>query len=131
MINSEYFNIDDVDGISIIGDNLCIGELYRGSDLSYTYDTYLVGVINDEDNIIISERVVFIEIKDDYYYFYRDYEMTDLVYKLENTSDVDVSFINNSEVVSNVLLEFQNELDIYEYTYVKGVDTYYLESIKK
>ena len=46
-------------------------------------------------------------------------------------NDVDVSFINNSEVVSNVLLEYQNELDIYEYTYVKGVDTYYLESIKK
>lgn len=116
--------------IMVNNDSLCIID-YIYNDYTKFVDTYLVNIVRMDNKIVIYEKVVFIDIKEDYYYFYRDYEMTDLVYKLENTSDVDVSFINNSEVVSNVLLEFQNELDIYEYTYVKGVDTYYLESIKK
>ena len=124
-IEQEFENYIIVDD-----DGICATD-YIGNNYNKVIDTYLVNIINNDDKIVIYERVAFIDIKEDYYYFYRDYEMTDLVYKLENTSDVDVSFINNSEVVSNVLLEFQNELDIYEYTYVKGVDTYYLESIKK
>ena len=57
--------------------------------------------------------------------------MKDLVYKLKITDKLDRSFINNENVVSNVLLKYQDDFDLYEYTYVKGVDSYYFESIER
>lgn len=115
----------------IVDDNsICIIDTI---DNNYTkaIDTYLVNIVRIDEKIIVYERVIFIEMKDDYLYFYKDYKQKELIYKLKVTSELDISFINNSEIVSNVLLEFQNELDIYEYTYVKVEDTYYLEGIKR
>ena len=128
------FSFEGVKTIKVLEDNLCISDMSDKSDNSnydVFYDTFVVNTIKDNDIITIYERVIFIEKKGNSYYFYKDYEMKDLVYKLKNGDKLDTSFINNSKIVSNVLLEYQDKLDIYEYTYVKGVDTFYLESVNK
>ena len=111
-------------------DNLCIGT--RDSvDYTKVVDTYMVNAVFDKDKISIYERVAFIKISDDYLYFYKDYDMNDLVYKIKVTNKLDMSFINNHSIVSNVLLKYQDDFGLYEYTYLKGKDSYYFESIKK
>lgn len=110
--------------------NLCIGTK-ENNDYTSVIDTYMVNVVKNNNYITIYERVAFIDIDDEYLYFYKDYEMKDLVYKLKLDDKLDWSFINNSQVVSNVLLKYQDEFVLYEYTYVVGEDSYYLESIAR
>lgn len=100
------------------------------NNYSRTVDTYIVNSFYQDDEIIIYERVAFIKINGDKLEFYSDYKMKDKVYTME-LSGVDTNFMNNSKVVSNVLINYQDEFPIYEYTYVKGENTYYLESINR
>ena len=102
--------------------------LFFGADI---IATYFVNAVVDGDKIKIYERVAFIKLGNDYLYFYKDYNMNDLVYKLKVTYNLDQSFINNESIVSNVLLKYQDEFDLYEYNYVKGEDSYYIESIER
>ena len=90
-----------------------------------------VRICNEDDYIKIYERVAFIKLDKKNLYFYKDYSMKDLVYKLKVNDDVDTSFINDSSIVSNVLLKYQDDFDLYEYVYKKGVDTYHFESIER
>lgn len=126
------FSVDDnlKEKIMVDDNNICISDVLE-LDYTKTIDTYLVNIVRLNNKIVIYERVLFIDIKKDYLYFYKDLEMKELIYKLDINDKLDYSFINNSEVVSNVLLEYQDELDIYEYTYAKGEDEYYLENISK
>lgn len=124
------FNEDFEPKVYVDGDKLCIG-----SKESVLYDkvidTYMVNVVNKDKTITIYERVAFIKIDKDNLYFYKDYNMNNLVYALKVTEDLDTSFINNSNIVSNVLLKYQNKFDLYEYTYALGEDSYYFESISR
>ena len=109
--------------------DVCVKE-FRTSNYKKVLDTYLVNIVRLNGKIIVYERVAFIKITDEKLIFYSDYKMKNEVYSLD-AEKVDISFINNSEIVSNVLLQYQNDFPLYQYTYIKGVDTYYLESIEK
>ena len=116
--------------VNVLDDSICVRTL-DGSNYDKTIDTYVVNVINEDDYIKIYERVAFIKLDKKNLYFYKDYSMKDLVYKLKVNDDVDTSFINDSSIVSNVLLKYQDDFDLYEYVYKKGVDTYHFESIER
>ena len=124
------FSEDFEPRVYVDGDSLCIGSkenvLYNK-----VIDTYMVNAIKDGDTITVYERVAFIKVDKDILYFYKDYSMTNLVYALKVTKDLDTSFINNSNIVSNVLLKYQDKFELYEYTYVLGEDSYYFESIER
>lgn len=127
------FGRDDVsfdDDISLLDDQICIKDNQVESNYTKTLDTYFVNGFYQNDKIIIYEVVAFIKVNDKTIEFYQDYEMKNLVYKLDKKG-VDMSFIHDSKKASNVLLKYQNKFSIYQYTYVKGKDTYYLESISK
>lgn len=109
---------------------ICISDNHGNSDYQKTIDTYMVNGIYDDDKIIIYERVAFVKVTDKKVEFYKDYKMKNKVYSLSK-KDIDMSFIHSSDTVSNVLLKYQNKFPIYQYTYVKGSDTYYLESIEQ
>ena len=108
---------------------LCIEE-QQVYDYKKTIDTYLVNIVRLDNKIIIYERVAFIKVTDQYIEFYNDYNMKNRIYKLDK-KNVDMSFIHDSKIVSNVLLKYQNKFPLYQYTYVQGEDTYHLESISK
>lgn len=113
-------------------ENICISnsdEIHIGS-YEKAVDTYMVNAIYQGDKIIIYERVAFIKIKDDVLEFYRDFDMNNLIYSLDR-DNIESVFLNSSQVVSNVLVNFQDEFPMYQYTYVKGESTYYLESIER
>ena len=112
-------------------DNICISDGEFGGSYNKLIDTYMVNAVEEDNYISIYEVVAFIKIEDGYLYYYKDYDMKNLVYKIELSKNLDRSFINNANIVSNVLVEYQDKFDLYEYTYVKGVDSYYLESIEK
>ncbi len=110
---------------------ICIS---KKEDISRSYkktiDTYMVNAIYQKDDIVIYEKVAFIKMNDQNIEFYKDYNMKNKVYTLKG-DQIDRSFINNSNIVSNVLLEYQDQFPLYEYRYVKGDNTYYLESISR
>lgn len=112
--------------IYLDSDNICISNVEEGKSYSKAVDTYFVNGIYKDNEIIIYERVAFLGVSDKRVNFYSDYEMKNKVYSLDKE---DISFINNSKVVSNVLLEYKEKFPIYEYHYVKGDSTYYLDSI--
>lgn len=123
---------DKYNNVIIVDDNnICIKDTINGTEYTKVVDTYLINIVRLNGKIIIYERVAFIKTGDKSFKFYKDSEMKDLVYELKRTDEVDISFINNSELVSNVLLEYADKFDIYTYTYTKGENGYYLESIKK
>ena len=124
------FDIEFVPAVYIDDSSICISDI-KNTQYSKVIDTYLVDVEKSDEKIIIYEKVIFIDIEEDYLYFYKDSKQKELLCKLLTDIEIDTSFISNSEVVSNVLLEYKDKLDTYKYTYVKGVDTYYLESIKR
>lgn len=140
IIYNKLFGKDDYniifnggDGTLIYSDEdkICISEDMMNNEYNKVIDTYMVNAIRVDSYITIYERVAFIKKTDNYLYFYKDINMKDLVYKLKITDKVDISFINNSEIVSNVLLKYQNDFDLYEYKYVEGIDSYYFDSIIK
>lgn len=108
---------------------ICISDDDKPSN-NYTkiVDTYMVNAENKDDKIIIYERVAFIDLKDGMMSFYGDYQMKKKVYSLKQEG-ADMGFINNSKLVSNVLISYQDKFPLYKYTYIKGNGTYYLESI--
>ena len=113
-------------------DNICISDSNETNVESYqkTIDTYMVNAVYQEDKIIIYEKVAFVKVKDEVFEFYEDYDMKKLVYSLDR-ENTDSSFLNDSQVVSNVLMNYQDEFSLYQYNYIKGESTYYLESITK
>lgn len=140
VIYDKLFGSDDYDinfdesfkpRVYVDDDSICIKDSERNNNYEKIIDTYMVNAIKDDEYITIYERVAFIKIDKNYLYFYSDYDMNNLVYKLDNKDILDKSFINDSSIVSNVLIEYQKEFDLYEYTYKKGTDTYYLESIER
>ena len=130
----DNFNIDTNDkyvtNFYLDNDNLCISSNDVFTNYNKAIDTYFVNGVLSGDNIIIYERVAFIDITDKTVDFYNDYLMKNKIYSL-NKDKIDLNFIHNSEVVSNVLLKYQKKFPIYEYKYIKGDSTYYLESINK
>ena len=136
VIYKKLFGHEDYDlskfslNVSDDGNNLCIG-IKDNNEYTKMIDTYMVNAVRDGKYINIYEKVAFIKIDNNYLYFYRDYKMKELVYKIKIDDKLDKSFINNYSVVSNVLLKYQDEFDLYEYTYVEGEDSYYLESISR
>ena len=140
VIYDKLFGSDDYDinfdesfkpRVYVDSDSICITDRDINNGYDKIVDTYMVNAINDGEYITIYERVAFIKIDKNYLYFYSDYDMNNLVYKLDNKDILDKSFINDSSIVSNVLIEYQKEFVLYEYTYIKGTDTYYLESIER
>ena len=140
VIYDKLFGSDDYDinfdesfkpRVYVDSDSICITDRDINNGYDKIVDTYMVNAIKEDGKIIIYERVAFIKIDKNYLYFYSDYDMNNLVYKLDNKDILDKSFINDSSIVSNVLIEYQKEFDLYEYTYKKGTDTYYLESIER
>lgn len=108
---------------------ICVEERFK-TRYTKVLDTYLVNIVRLGDKIIVYERIAFIKITDKKILFYDSYKMNNQIYSL-NIEKSDMSFINNSKVVSNVLLQYQDKFPLYQYTYSKGIDTYYLESIEK
>ena len=140
VIYDKLFGSDDYDinfdesfkpRVYVDSDSICITDRDINNGYDKIVDTYMVNAIKEDEYITIYERVAFIKIDKNYLYFYSDYDMNNLVYKLDNKDILDKSFINDSSIVSNVLIEYQKEFDLYEYTYKKGTDTYYLESIER
>ena len=128
------FNIDISDKYSprfyLDNGKICITKDEEGKQYSKAIDTYFVNGIDKDNEIIIYERVAFVKIGNNFIYFYGDYSMKDKVYSLDK-SKADLSFIHNSKIVSNVLMQYRDKFPIYEYHYKKGESTYYLESISK
>lgn len=111
-------------------DKICITKDEEGKQYSKAIDTYFVNGIYKDNEIIIYERVAFVKIGNNFIDFYGDYSMKDKVYSLDK-SKADLSFVHNSKIVSNVLMQYRDKFPIYEYHYKKGESTYYLESISK
>ena len=113
-------------------ENICISndvEMFTGN-YKKSIDTYMVNAVYQDEKIIIYERVAFVKVTDESLEFYKDYNMKNLVYSLDR-ENVESAFLNSSQVVSNVLVNYQDEFPMYQYTYIKGENTYYLESITK
>lgn len=102
---------------------------YVALDYTSAIDTYLVNGVYQDNKIIIYERVAFIKINSKDIEFYADYERTKLVYTLEKKG-TNLNFLKDQNLVSNVLLQYQDKFPLYQYTYVKGVDSYYFKSIE-
>ena len=128
------FKIDTDDRYSprfyLDNDKICITKDEEGKQYSKAIDTYFVNGIYKDNEIIIYERVAFVKIGDNFIDFYGDYSMKNKVYSLDK-SKTDLSFIHNSKIVSNVLMQYRDKFPIYEYHYKKGESTYYLESISR
>ena len=128
------FKIDTDDRYSprfyLDNDKICITKDGEGKQYSKAIDTYFVNSIYKDNEIIIYERVAFVKIGDNFIDFYGDYSMKDKVYSLDK-SKADLSFVHNSKIVSNVLMQYRDKFPIYEYHYKKGESTYYLESISR
>ena len=128
------FKIDTDDRYSprfyLDNNKICITKDVEGKQYSKAIDTYFVNGIYKDNEIIIYERVAFVKIGDNFIDFYGDYSMKDKVYSLDK-SKTDLSFIHNSKIVSNVLMQYRDKFPIYEYHYKKGESTYYLESISR
>lgn len=124
-------NTQYLPNFSLNQDNICISSNDNiNNDYSKVVDTYFVNGVLKDDEIVIYERVAFINLGGSTIDFYSESDMKNKVYSLSSGS-VDLSFIHNSKVVSNVLLEYQRKFPIYEYHYVKNGDSYYLDYIQK
>ena len=128
----DHFSIDTSDKylprFYLDKDKLCISSEMDQMNYTKVIDTYFVNGIYKDNEIIIYERVAFIKVNGNSIDFYQDYSMKNKVYSLEK-GKADLSFIHNSKIVSNVLMEYKDKFSIYEYHYRKGEGTYYLDSI--
>ena len=113
----------------INNDTACIYDSIN-TNYKYTLDTLLVNATYQDDELIIYERVAFIKITNDFVEFYSDYNMENLIYK-ELKKDINLSFLNNLNIVSNALTKFQDKFNIYTYTFTKNSNNYYFKSITK
>jgi len=113
----------------VVGDKVRIYAEEGLKDYNSTIDTFFVNGVRQGENIIIYERVAFIKLTDKYYEFYSDYQRKELVYRL-NREKADGSFLNRSDIVSSVLVEYQDEFPLVTFTYEKGVDSYYFKNVE-
>ena len=122
---------NSVDGakIDLNDDKVCIYDS-AVSEYAYTLDTMFVNAVYQDNELLIYERVVFIKLSDNDVEFYSDYEMQDLIYKGKR-SDMNFGFINNLNIVSNVLMKYQDKFDIYTYVFEKINGHYYFKSVSK
>lgn len=130
LFNNNNFTINNsVSNIrmEIDNDKLCI---YDGSASNYVYllDTMYVNGFYQDNQLLVYERVAFIKLSDNEMEFYSDYEMNNLIYKAKR-SDINTSFVNNTNIVSNVLLKYQDKFNIYTYTFEKNADHYTFVSV--
>lgn len=130
LFNNNSFVINNsLDNIRMDVDmnNVCI---YDGAVNNYNYalDTMFVNGFYQDDQLLIYERVAFIRILENEMEFYTDYDMKNLVYKLKK-SDINTSFLNNTNIVSNILLKYQDKFNIYTYTFAKNDDYYTFVSV--
>ena len=125
LIDNSFKNIKlDYDGKKV-----CIYDSVL-DEYTYTLDTMFVNATYQENELLIYERVMFIKVDDVNMEFYSDYEMNDLVYKGKR-SDINFSFVNNLNIVSNVLINYQDKFDIYTYTFEKKGEHYYFKNISR
>ncbi|MBR3162421.1 MAG: hypothetical protein IKF19_06805 [Bacilli bacterium] len=115
--------------IEINNDNVCIYDTITNNYI-YTLDTLFVNAAFQDDELLIYERVAFIKIDENNLEFYSDYDMNNLIYKI-NKSDIDANFLNNPNVVSNILIKYQEKFNIYIYTFEKNNTHYVFKSVNK
>lgn len=115
--------------IELTKESICIEDNIT-NNYNKTIDTQFVNATYQNNQLIIYERVAFINITDNNIEFYSDYNMKNKVYSIEKTA-IDLSFINNQNIVSNVLINNKNKFNIYTYTFDKNKDHYNFKSIEK
>ncbi len=109
--------------------NVCIYDT-TNNDYIYTLDTMFVNAAYQDNELLIYERVAFIKLNNNYLEFYSDYDMNDLIYKI-NRSEVELSFLNNLNIVSNVLIKYQEKFNIYTYKFEKNGEHFIFKSVNK
>lgn len=132
IFNKKDFKIDNsLNNPKIDEDdtNICVYD-NSSNDYTYTLDTLYINATYQNDELLIYERVAFIKLDDNNIEFYSDYDMKNLIYKASR-SELDLSFINNLNVVSNVIMKYQEKFDIYTYTFVKNGEHHYFDNISK
>ena len=139
MTNSKIFPNDidfeiqtlnnDNPQIDINQDSICIHDNIK-NNYTQVVDTFFVNAVYQGDQLIIYERVAFINITEDDIKFYSDYNMKNEVAVVDKDS-IDLSFINNLNVVSNVLVNNKNKFNIYSYIFEKEDSHYKFIRIEK
>ena len=132
IFNNSNFKIDNGlnnPKIDINNENICIYDS-QNNTYNYTLDTLFINAAYQDDELLIYERVAFIKINDNNIEFYSDYAMNNLIYKA-NLSEINTSFLNNTNIVSNVLMKYQEKFDIYTYTFEKNDEHFIFKSINK
>ncbi len=132
LFNKTNFQIDKQitnPQLEINNNTVCIHD-YNAIDYNYVLDTLYINATYQENELLIYERVAFIKLEDSNIEFYSDYDMKNLIYKA-NRSEIELSFLNNLNIVSNVLVRYQEKFDIYTYTFEKNNGNYYFKSISK
>lgn len=132
IFNQNNFKLDNTVNnpkLEINNEDICIYDT-NTSDYNYTLDTLFVNAAYQDNELLIYERVAFIKLDDNNLEFYSDYDMKNLIYKA-NRSETELSFLNNLNIVSNVLIRYQEKFNIYKYTFEKNNEHYYFKSINK
>lgn len=122
------FDVNLFPKVEVVEDDVRVYD-YVALDYNSAVDTYFVNGVYQDDKIIIYERVAFVKVNDKDIEFYADYARTNLIYTLEKKG-TNLGFLKDRNLVSNVLLEYQDKFPLYQYTYEKGVDSYYFKSIE-
>ncbi len=139
MTNSKLFPNDidfeiqtlnnDNPQIDINQDSICIHDNIK-NNYTQVVDTIFVNAVYQGDQLIIYERVAFINITEDDIKFYSDYNMENEVAVVDKDS-IDLSFINNLNIVSNVLVNNKNKFNIYSYIFEKEDSHYKFIRVEK
>ena len=139
MTNSKIFPNDidfeiqtlnnDNPQIDINQDSICIYDNIK-NNYTQVVDTIFVNAVYQGDQLIIYERVAFVNITEDNIKFYSDYNMKNEVATVDKNS-TDLSFINNLNIVSNVLVNNKNKFNIYSYIFEKEDSHYKFIRIEK
>lgn len=139
MTNSKLFPNDidfeiqtlnnDNPQIDINQDSICIHDNIK-NNYTQVVDTFFVNAVYQGDQLIIYERVAFINITEDDIKFYSDYNMENEVAVVDKDS-IDLSFINNLNIVSNVLVNNKNKFNIYSYIFEKEDSHYKFIRVEK
>ena len=139
MTNSKIFPNDidfeiqtlnnDNPQIDINQDGICIHDNIK-NNYTQVVDTFFVNAVYQGDQLIIYERVAFINITEDDIKFYSDYNMKNEVAVVDKDS-IDLSFINNLNIVSNVLVNNKNKFNIYSYIFEKEDNHYKFIRVEK
>ena len=119
---------DDNTRIEIDNDNVCIFDIGVNSNYKYTLDTYFIKNEYKDNLLYIYEKVAFIKVDGNNLEFYSDYNMKDKIYTIDSNK-ADTSFINNTNMVSNVLVKYSDKFNTYKYTFEKDNEHYHFQSV--